>query len=833
MFHKEYSGNRIKEILKAELISDNPKKIFIKDILIDSRRLISAEDCLFFALVSKHNDGHKYIEELFKKGLRSFVVSNREFIKTDLSGADFFVVNNSLQALQDLAAAHRQNYNIPVVGITGSNGKTVIKEWLFQLLFKDKKIVRSPKSYNSQIGVPLSVWQMNQSHELAIFEAGISEPEEMQKLQKVIDPNIGIFTNIGQAHGENFINLKQKVGEKLTLFSQVDTLIYNTDQKDVQEIIIKSGIHKRINAFSWGKQDDCNLKINEVKKSNTDTLINARHEGQNIEIKIPFIDDASVENSIHCWSLMLLLGYENSLIKERMLKLAPIAMRLELKEGTSNCTIINDTYNSDFNSLSIALDFLIQQNHPETSGKKTVVVLSDILQSGKNDIELYTSVSELINNKGIDQFIGIGETIKKQADKFEGNAIFFGSTSEFLTNYPFASLANQLILLKGARIFEFERISRKLQQKLHETVLEINLSAIVENLNYFRAKLNKGTKIMAMVKAFSYGSGGFEIANTLEFHNIDYLGVAYADEGVELRKAGIKTPIMVMSPEEHSFDAMIKHNLEPEIYSFRALSLLEKTISENALPQNKPIKVHLKLETGMNRLGFREEEINNLLERINSNELILVQSVFSHLAASDKPKLDEFTLSQIQRFEKMATKISKQIPNKIFRHLLNSAGISRFPEAHFEMVRLGIGLYGVAGAENDKTNMKSVTRLRSVISKINHIKKGESVGYNRSFIAKNEMTIGVVSIGYADGLDRNLSNSGTVRINGKPAPIVGDICMDMCMVDLSNIEANEGDDAIIFDAENTVCQLAQTAGTIPYEILSRISRRVKRVYFHE
>ena len=833
MFHKEYSGNQIKEILKAELISDNPEKIIIKDILIDSRRLISAESCLFFALVSKHNDGHKYIEELYKKGLRSFVVSNREFIKSDLTDANFFVVNDSLQALQDLAAAHRQNYNIPVVGITGSNGKTVIKEWLFQLLFEDKKIVRSPKSYNSQIGVPLSVWQINQMHEMAIFEAGISEPEEMQKLQKVIDPNIGIFTNIGQAHGENFINIQQKVGEKLKLFTHVDTLIYNTDQKEVQEVIIKSGIHKQINTFSWGKQDDCNLRIKEIKKYNAETLINATHKGQNLEIKIPFIDDASVENSIHCWSLMLLLGYENSLIKKRMLKLAPIAMRLELKEGISNCTIINDTYNSDFNSLSIALDFLIQQNHPETSSKKTVVVLSDILQSGKNDIELYTAVSELINKKGIDQFIGIGETIKKQADKFKGNAIFFGSTNEFLTNYPFASLANQLILLKGARVFEFERISRKLQQKLHETVLEINLSAIVENLNYFRAKLNKGTKIMAMVKAFSYGSGGFEIANTLEFHNIDYLGVAYADEGVELRKAGIKTPIMVMSPEEHSFDAMIKHNLEPEIYSFRALSLLEKTISENALPQNKPVKVHLKLETGMNRLGFREEEIDTMLEIINTNELILVQSAFSHLAASDKPELDEFTLLQIQRFEKMSTKISKQIPNKIFRHLLNSAGISRFPKAHFEMVRLGIGLYGVAGAESDKTNLKSVTRLRSVISKINQIKKGESVGYNRSFIAKHNMKIGVVSIGYADGFDRNLSNSGTIRINGKPAPIVGDICMDMCMVDLSNITANEGDDAIIFDAENTVCQLAQTAGTIPYEILSRISRRVKRVYFHE
>ncbi len=834
MLHKEYTGDQIRKILKAELISENPQQIFIKDILIDSRRLISAENCLFFALVSKHNDGHKYIDELYKKGLRNFVVSKKEFIKPELNDVNYFVVKNSLEALQNLTSAHRQNFNIPTIGITGSNGKTVIKEWLFQLLFKDKKIVRSPKSYNSQIGVPLSVWQMNQTHEMAIFEAGISEPEEMQKLQRVINPDIGIFTNIGQAHGENFINTQQKVGEKLKLFTHVDTLIYNTDQKDVQEIVIKSGILNGINAFSWGKQDDCNLTINNITKSNLSTLINATYEEQNIEIKIPFIDDASVENTIHCWSLMLLLGYDNSLIKKRMLKLSPIAMRLELKEGTSNCTIINDTYNSDFNSLSIALDFLIQQNHSETSAKKTVVVLSDILQSGKNDIELYTDVSELITKKGIDQFIGVGETLSKQADKFSGDAIFFKSTNEFLTNYPFAYFANQLVLLKGARIFEFERISRKLQQKLHETVLEINLGALIENLNYFRAKLNKGTKIMAMVKAFSYGSGGFEIANMLEFHNIDYLGVAYADEGVELRKVGIKTPIMVMSPEEHSFDAMIKHNLEPEIFSFRAFKLLEKAISENALPQNKPVKVHLKLETGMNRLGFREEEIDSLLKKINSNELILVQSVFSHLAASDKPEFDEFTLLQIQRFENMAEKISLQLPNKIFKHLLNSAGISRFPQAHFDLVRLGIGLYGVAGAENDKNKLKNVTRLRSVISKINQIKKGESVGYNRNFIAKKDMTIGVVSIGYADGLDRNLSNTGSVlRINGKAAPIIGDICMDMCMVDLSNIEAKEGDDAIIFDAENTVCQLAEKAGTIPYELLSRISRRVKRVYFHD
>lgn len=834
MIHKEYTGTQIREILKAELIAENSDKIFIRDILIDSRRLITADKCLFFALVSKHNDGHKYIAELHKKGLRNFVISNREFIKPELTDVNYFVVHNTRAALQGITAFHRQNYDIPVVGITGSNGKTVVKEWLYQLLFKDKKIVRSPKSYNSQIGVPLSVWQMNESHEIAVFEAGISEPDEMQNLQQIIKPKIGIFTNIGQAHDENFINLKQKVGEKLKLFTNVETLIYNTDQKDVQEIVIKSGILNGINAFSWGKDEDCDLVIKNISKSNIDTTINTKYKEQELEIIIPFVDNASIENSIHCWSLMLLLGYDNEFIKKRMHKLSPIAMRLELKEGTNNCTIINDTYNSDFNSLSIALDLLIQQNHSEASGRKTVVVLSDILQSGKNDIELYTEVSELISNKGIDQFIGIGQTISRQADKFDGDAIFFSSTSDFLSNYPFATFANQVVLLKGARVFEFERISRKLQQKLHETVLEINLGALIENLNYFKEKLSKGTMIMGMVKAFSYGSGGFEIANMLEFHNIDYLGVAYADEGVELRKAGIKTPIMVMSPEEHSFDTMIKHNLEPEIYSFRALRLLEKSINENALPQNKPVKVHIKLETGMNRLGFREEEIDDLIKKIKSNDLIFVQSVFSHLAASDKPEFDDFTSIQIERFENMSIKIISKQPNMVYKHLLNSAGISRFPQAHFNMVRLGIGLYGVAGAEVDKTKLRNVTRLRSVVSKINIIKKGESIGYNRNYFAKTDMKIGVISIGYADGLARNIGNTDIfLWIKGKPAPIVGDICMDMCMVDLSNIEAKEGDDAIVFDAEHTVCELAESVNTIPYEILSRISRRVKRVYYYD
>lgn len=835
MIHHEYTSTQVSEILKAEIVSSESFESFnIKDILIDSRRLINPANCMFFALITKSNDGHKYIPELYKKGLNYFVISDTKYIKPEFSKAVFFIVKDTIEALQSFTAAHRQLFDIPVIGITGSNGKTVIKEWLYQLLYKDKKIVRSPKSYNSQIGVPLSVWQMDKTNELAIFEAGISEPEEMKNLQNIIKPNIGIFTNIGQAHDENFINQKQKIGEKLKLFTHVDTLIFNSDQKDVHEIIIKSEILKKVDSFVWGKQQDSDLVIIQIQKEAQKSSIEALFKGNKIAITIPFADDASIENAIHCWSLMLLMNYENSIISERMLSLTPIAMRLELKEGTNNCIIINDSYNSDFNSLSIAIDFLKQQSNTEVSGRKTVVILSDILQSRKNDVELYTAVAKLIDDKNINKFIGIGSNISRQADKFNEEATFYKSTNEFLTNFSFSSFANQIVLLKGARIFEFERISRKLQQKLHETVLEINFGAMVENLNYFRSKLKPETKIMAMVKAFSYGSGGFEIANLLEFHNIDYLGVAYADEGVELRKAGIKTPIMVMSPEEHSFDAMIKYNLEPEIFSFRALTLLEKTIKENLLPSNKPVKIHIKLETGMNRLGFTEEEINELITKLNNNSLLYVQSVFSHLAASDKSEFDEFTHEQIEKFNNMADSIIELSSHKVLKHILNSAGISRFPNAHFDMVRLGIGLYGVAGAPIDKGKISNVTRLKSIISKINHIKKSESISYNRSFIADKDMKIGVVSIGYADGLARNLSNKGgELWIKGKPAPIIGDICMDMCMVDLENIDAEEGDDVIVFDAKHTVDELAIKAETIPYELLSRISRRVKRVYFHE
>ncbi len=827
MENNVYTGVEIAEIIRAKLNSPNPNSIIVSDILIDSRRLISADETLFFALVGKNNNGHDYIKDLHKLGVRYFVISEYDDDIKKIPDSSFFVVNDTLVALQLLTTYHRKCFDIPIIGITGSNGKTVIKEWLYQLMNSDKNIVRSPKSYNSQIGVPLSVWQINKSHDLAIFEAGISEPEEMKKLQSIINPTIGIFTNIGQAHDENFINSSQKIGEKLNLFKKVKTLIYNTDQKEVHGTIIKSGILENVNTFCWGKDSTCSFKITDIVSIKNSSTIYGNYGNEKFDITIPFIDKASIENAIHCWITMLYFGYKNEVIKKRMLKLAPVAMRLELKEGVNNCTIINDAYNSDFNSLAIAIDFMNQQNqHSEK-----IVILSDIMQSGQNNIDLYADIADLLKKKKIDKLIGIGPSISKQANQFDIDSCFFETTDDFIKNYSFAKFVNQTILLKGARIYEFERLSQILQQKAHETVLEINFNKLINNLNQFKSQLEPNTKIMAMVKAFSYGSGSFEIANVLQYHNVDYLAVAYADEGVELRKAGINLPIMVMSPEEQAFDTMIRHQLEPEIFSFRTLALLENTIKKNALPQNKPVKIHIKIDTGMHRLGFAPSDVTELINKLSTNPLIYVQSVFSHLIASDNPDFDNITNNQINLLNQVKNKFEQNSNHKILFHIANSSAIGRFQNSHMDMVRIGIGLYGIT---QHTPGLENVITLRSVISQIKNVKKGESVGYNQSWVAKTDTKIGVVSIGYADGMLRSLGNSKTsLFIDGKPAPIIGDICMDMCMIDLSGINAKENDDVIIFNADHTVTNLAKFGNTIPYEILSRISRRVKRIYYHE
>jgi alanine racemase len=823
--------SEIKTIVKGELIPGLKEDAVINDILIDSRRLFKVENTLFFALTSKRNDGHRYIPELYQKGLRAFVVSDPDLDISKFPDASFIMVSKTLDALQLLATAYRNKFDIPVIGITGSNGKTIVKEWLYQLLSKDRRVIRSPKNYNSQIGVPLSVWQMDKDYQIAVFEAGISEPEEMNRLQQVINPTIGIFTNIGEAHSENFINKIQKIGEKLNLFTKVDTLIYCADHAEIREVIIKSQILDGIEPFSWSRKQKANLQIKTIIKHGKDhSVIEAIFREKQISIIIPFIDEASIENAIHCWATMLYLGYDQNVIAERMLLISPIAMRLELKEGINNCAVVNDSYNSDINSLAIALDFLNQQ----TQQKDKTLILSDILQSGKSDVYLYGKISELLNQKNIKRLIGIGPAISKQAGQFTIEKEFYKSTDAFLRAFSFTGFQNEAILLKGARIFEFEQIGHALQQKTHETVFEINLNALVNNLNYYRSKISPETKMMAMVKASSYGNGSFEIANALQFHKVDYLAVAYADEGIELRKAGISLPVMVMNPDEESLDGIIAHNLEPEIYNFRVLELLEKAIQRNIIPRNKPVKLHLKLDTGMHRLGFDENDTGELIAKIKSNSRLYVQSIFTHLAASDDATQKEFSEQQISIFARKSDAMIADLGYKVLRHVLNTAGITAFPQAQFDMVRLGIGMYGISPDKTEQPHLENVSTMKSSISQIKLIRKGSTIGYGRSGKAEHEMKLATIPIGYADGLSRHLSNGrGHLVICGKLVPIIGNVCMDMCMADVTGLDAKEGDEVIVFGKERNINDLASEMGTIPYEILTGISKRVKRVYFQE
>lgn len=813
------------------VISENiDDSIVIRHLLIDSRKLTNIEGCLFFALVTRRNDGHKYITDLYQKGVRLFVVNHIPEHLESTEDVTFIVVKDTLKALQQLCSMHRKQFSIPVIGITGSNGKTIVKEWLAQLLGDDRNIIRSPKSYNSQVGVPLSVWQMNSNHELAIFEAGISEPDEMDKLQAMIQPTIGIFTNIGPAHDENFIHRDQKIAEKLKLFTKTEHFIYCSDHLEIKEKILKNELLRSIPEFTWGRKNGATLYLKNAEIQGKKTVLQAIFKDEEITVTIPFIDDASVENAMFCWSTMLLLGYQNEVISERISHLAPVAMRLELKEGINNCSIINDSYSSDIHSLSIALDFLNQQKqHP-----KRTVILSDILQSGRDENDLYQEVADLLTQKKINRIIGIGSSISRQIEKFKMEKEFYPSTDDFLRDFYLSGFSKETILLKGARVFTFEKISKALQQKAHETVLEINLNALIGNLNYFRSKLQPGVKLMAMVKAFSYGSGSFEIANALQFHQVDYLTVAYADEGVELRKAGITMPIMVMNPEEQSFDAILRYNLEPEIYSFRVLSILEKELLRTKSSQTKTVNIHIKLDTGMHRLGFEENQIGTLCGHLKENHSIIVKSVFSHLAGSDSIALDYFTREQSDALVQMTEKIEKEIGYKPIRHILNSAGISRFPDKQFEMVRLGIGLYGIGWNESEQRFLQQVSSLKTVISQIKVIPKDDTIGYSRRWLASKEMTIGIIPIGYADGLSRKLSNGkGKVLINGAFAPIVGNICMDMCMVDITDIQAKENDEVVIFGEGYSITDLANDMDTIPYEVLTGISRRVKRIYYQE
>jgi len=828
-----YAISLLSDIINGKIIG-NPN-VEVLDLCIDSRTTISPQNAMFVAIDGARHDGHKYIADLYERNFRIFLVSKWSDDFDSFVDATFIWVDDTLRALQKICAYHRNQFDYPVVGITGSNGKTVVKEWLYQLLCNSKQIIRSPKSYNSQVGVPLSVWKMDSNFNLAIFEAGISQTGEMTHLQNIILPTIGIFTNIGDAHQENFSDYEQKINEKLLLLTDTKILIYCKDYIDIDRIVSEKFKNSKTTIFCWSKKEYADLKITNITKLETYTNIQAKHICTNFSIDIPFTDDASIENAIHCAAALIVLGYNPLDFAGHFKQLMPVAMRLELKQGINNCTLINDSYNSDLGSLTIALDLLNQQQQHS----KLTLIISDILQTGSKENLLYKNISELLSQKKIDKLIGIGEAISRNAEAFANLKIadkyFYQNTTQFLEQLNKSTFFDEAILLKGSRSFEFERISNLLQKKSHRTILEINLNAIIHNINYFKSLLKPQTKIMAMVKAFSYGSGTYEIANMLQYHRIDYLAVAFPDEGAELRRAGISLPIMILNSDESSFQTTIENNLEPEIFSFENLLVFDKMV-EHAVGRQNKYPIHIKLDTGMHRLGFGENEIPQLIQKLASCKNVFVKSILSHLAASDEAQHDDYTHQQAALFEKMSSEIIAAIQPQqtihIERHLLNSAGIERFPQYQYDMVRLGIGMYGISVVDQNK--LMNVSTFKTQISQIRKLTANQTVGYGRKGKLTHDATIATVPVGYADGLNRRLSNGvGIFLINGHNVSIIGNICMDMTMVDVTDINCSEGDEVIIFGDGLSVTLLAEKLQTIPYEIFTNISSRVKRIYYQE
>lgn len=820
-----YNSTQIADVIGAKTVG--VAKSSIQHLLIDSRQVTEASNTIFIALVTSRNDAHQYIYTLYQKGVRSFLVNYIPDNCKAINDACFLVIDDTLKALQKLAANHRQQFQIPVIGVTGSNGKTIVKEWLYQLLKEDYTICRSPKSYNSQVGVPLSVWQLNTHHTLGIFEAGISEIGEMEKLSEIISPTLGILTSIGSAHDEGFESTEQKLKEKLKLFNHSSALVVNALTLAPEQIELLP----TYNLFLISKNENATLHITDVKQQGLQTLIYAWYKKKAISITIPFIDAASIDNAITCWATLLHLGINLEEIEKRMLQLQSVAMRLELKLGNNNCVLINDFYNSDLNALEIALHHQKQQHR----GGQKIVILSDIEQSGKTNQELYSAVAKLMTQFKIDLLIGIGHEISSQRKLFHTNSFFFETTEAFIaeskTNVHL-QFKDSIILLKGARRYEFENISKLYQQKSHDTVLEINLNKLIHNINFYRSQVGKEVKMMCMVKATGYGSGSTEIAFTLQHHHVDYLAVAYADEGVELRKAGIHLPIMVMNPEESSYNDMIDYHLEPELFSFKVANEFLQALQLKAI--SEPYPVHVKLDTGMHRLGFEEYQLMELCSFLKKETELKVKSIFSHLVASDDKSFDEFTSQQVTSFKQMSSQIETALGYSTLKHICNSGAITRFKEAHFNMVRLGIGMYGVGFNELEKQQLENISSLKTKISQLKHLKSGDTVGYNRKGVITKDTVIATIPVGYADGFSRKLGNGNfSVLINGKYCSTIGNICMDMCMVDVTNIQCKEGDEVIVFETNEQLMQLSKSMETIPYEVLTNISSRVKRIYVQE
>jgi len=806
-----------------QYVSEQP----IRHLLLDSRRLLTDSGSLFFAMRGQHHNSHQFLPMVYEQGINQFVVEQGDqAIYKHLKNANIIQVANSVAALQQLAAYHRSQYQLPLLAITGSNGKTIVKEWLSQILALKYAVARSPKSYNSQIGVPRSVWSISTTHQYGIFEAGISRPGEMAKLETILKPTVGMFTNIGSAHDEGFATQQQKIKEKALLFKNCQKIYYCIDHTPIHQVLMAL-YHNKAHLVTWSLLDGAaDYKVQKrllITDKQTELIVTTRQ--QQYAFILPFQDNVSVENSIHCIVFLLQEGFNPAMIQAALTKLRALPMRMTLKQGVNNCQVIDDTYNNDLVGLRVALDFMAQQKQ----APRRTVVLSDLLETGITAENLYPQIAQLLKAKQIDRIIGIGEELTAHAAAFSSfDTHFYDNTEEFLKEDIQHKFSNELILVKGARSFGLERVADRLQQKIHSTVLEVDLDAITHNLNFFRNRLARGTQLMAVVKALAYGSSSFEIAHLLQYHRVDYLAVAYADEGVLLRGHDITLPIMVMNPTPESFDQLLAYDLAPEVYSLKLLCALRDFLAS----RNKHINVHLKLETGMNRLGFEERELSTLVQVLRATPALHVVGIMSHLAASADQQHDAYTRHQFTLFVKMATYIEQKLGIHTIKHLLNSSGILHFPEYQLDMVRLGIGLYGVGVNKEVQQHLKVASTLKTVISQIKMMPQGATIGYGRHGIAKRNMRLATLAIGYADGFRRVLGNGqGSVWINGHVAPIVGDVCMDMSMVDVTNIPAAEGDEAIIFGKEWPIAEVAATMATIPHEVLTNVSERVKRVYY--
>lgn len=832
---KSYSIEKITTLIGARRIGSADAQIGW--LLTDSRSLCFPEETLFFALTSARNNGHRYITDLYRRGVRNFVVDAKGILENIPSGvetmpdANFLVVPSPLAALQRLAERHRDEFDIPIIGITGSNGKTMVKEWLYQLLLPSQKIVRSPRSYNSQIGVPLSVWLLNEQTEVGIFEAGISQPGEMYALRDIIQPTIGVLTSLGSAHQENFRSMEEKCMEKLELMHDTEAMVYCSDNDIVSRCIRR--MQYKGEKIAWSQCDEnVAFFVKNTASVPPSTRITYVWQDEENCYSIPFIDEASIENSITCAAVALHLGLTPAQLAERMPRLEPVAMRLEVKQGQRGCILINDSYNSDINSLDIALDFM--QRREDSSVRKGLdktLVLSDIFQTGTSPEALYAQVSDLCLKRGISKFIGIGPELTAQADRIKvADKLFYADVDHFLASKAIANLRNELILLKGARPFGFDRITEQLEQKVHETILEVNLNAVVENLNYYRSFLKPETKMVCMIKADAYGAGAVEIAKTLQDHRVDYLAVAVADEGVTLRKAGITANIMIMNPEMTAFKTMFDYDLEPEVYSFRLMDALIKAARKEGITG---WPVHIKLDTGMHRLGFDPiHDIDEVIDRLKHQNAIIPRSVFSHFVGSDSDDFDAFSAHQFELFEQGSQKLQSAYSHKILRHMDNSAGIEHFPERQMDMCRLGLGLYGVDPRDN--RILHTVSTLKTTILQLRHVPAGDTVGYSRKGKIERDSVIAAIPIGYADGLNRHLGNRhGYCLVRGQKAEYVGNICMDVAMIDVTDVPCQEGDPVEIFGEHLPVTVLSDEIDTIPYEVLTAVSNRVKRVYFQD